>query len=297
MSTTHMGHGWSQPATAVKTKMGHVSKKATAAFIQKPQEFVLLNSTNSDIYFEWHAEKIVVPAADRICPKHPKYVAGDQNYADVRHSAMTKDGKYIPGTLVVRDRIRDGEFGARIVEWSAAEAIQTKLGIDTETGEYTGAYALRGLSLLPEDLDDEAVAEIAAEGRLRWEEWEVRTASEIVQEENIRQDSYKKAGKTATPAAPHVEQAAAFLKVVAERRQVSMRELLGIPDQPAIKEALQEVKPSETAQPMNKYEMLAEILNDPALAAMLKAKLGVAEAPAPAPTTSAAPIPNKETKK
>jgi hypothetical protein len=248
-------------------------------FMIQPKEYILLNSTDMEIILQHHGETRRIPPRNKVIKKHKKY-------SDVPCSMKDAKGRYIPGTLVIGDIVADAPMGGKEIVWQAAEAIKERLGIDTNTGTYTSAMALRGLSVVPPDADMELIKKIDADGVARWKQFRIREAAATIATYDDRNEKRRALGGSALPpdekylraeaALKHLrsEEAARLIEEFSKISQVELapeeeNEMFEDPDPLPESEALREVAdelappvvdaptPEEIPQPPNIHEMSA----------------------------------------
>jgi hypothetical protein len=162
-------------------------------FMVQPKEYILLNSTDEEIILQHHGETRRIPPRNKVVKKHHKY-------PDVPCSMRDAQGRYIPGTLTLSDIVIPNSLGGAEVVWNAAEAIKERLGIDINTGTYTSALALRGVSVVPPDASIELIRRIDADGIERWKKFRIRQAAALVATYDSRNEKRKAEGLS--PLAP-----------------------------------------------------------------------------------------------
>jgi len=175
--------------------------------LQLPREFLVLNPTDDSIACGFDGESFTVPAGDEI-------LAPDPRNPDVPHSGFNSLGEPIPGSLIVRDKIGPRAMcdGGRGDGWSAAQALTHCLGLDPKTGESTGPYAKKGLSLLPMNPDPQLVAATRSAGRERYDVFMLSWAREHVNGYNERQAKHRSLGLYPEPLPQSYERAKALLE-------------------------------------------------------------------------------------
>lgn len=210
-------------------------------FLAPVMEFVLHNATDEPVAIMYDGETRIVPPINAVTQPHPKF-------EDVCYSAKDSEGNWIPGTLVVRDVVRDtvlGEFGEKRNFWSAASAIKHSLQIDVKRGTAEGPYAKRGLSVLPANPTPATVAKVAAAGRARYEEWIVDQARATVEQYNDRNSALRAAGHAPIPLGRDYDRAAALLNARQNKEISRAQATLGVAEtlaQQAESAALEEEK-------------------------------------------------------
>lgn len=187
-------------------------------FMIQPKEYVLLNSTDEEIIMQHHGETRRIPPRNKVVKPHKKYT-------DVPHSMQDAQGRYIPGTLIIADIVAEGPMGGTQIVWQAAQAIKERLGIDTQTGTYTAAMALRGLSVVPPDADMELIRKIDADGIARWKKFRIRQAAALVANYDARNEKRKATGLGAL--APDVQ----YLRAEAALNQLRSEEAKRLKDE------------------------------------------------------------------
>jgi hypothetical protein len=161
-------------------------------FLTPVREFTVHNATDEPVVLMYDGETRVIPPVDLVVYPHP-------NYEDVCFSAEDEDGDYIPGTLVLRDVYElktIGDFMDGRMHWSA---IKHCLEIDVRTGIASGAYAKKGLSILPPRPSKDLVARIKSEGQDRFLEWRITEARGITEAYASQALAWQKTGVAAPP--------------------------------------------------------------------------------------------------
>jgi len=167
--------------------MSQVAVHAGVEFLEAPQAWTLLNPTPDWIEFSWHGESRRIPPSTEVVLPHPKF-------SDVCCSAKDEHGDYIPGTLVVRDIRERGPMGYDAVKWSAAVAIKKVLGVDIANKTYTRSYALRGLTVLPENPTRDMAEEARREAFGRYRVWKIKEARASLARLEFRNEVLARAG-------------------------------------------------------------------------------------------------------
>jgi hypothetical protein len=258
-------------------------------FLSPVREFSLHNATDEPILIMFCGETRIIPACDQVTYPHPKF-------DDVCHSAKDADGDWIPGSLVIRDMVRMYLNNQEGDVWSAANAIKHALEIDVSSGEATGKYAQRGVSMLPPTPTKEQVAHIAAAGRRRYEAWRVQWAREICQGYEGRIAALKASGHAPIPLGPDYDRARAILEVAgqAEKSKYTGLTLPQPPVQPIyqpvpveeesvsteelaemLAEKFKALVPSGQGEAPDVRSLVEQVINSPAAMKLLKTKYKV----------------------
>jgi hypothetical protein len=166
-----------------------MEKQFAYTFLALPRELALYNASDSDIEIMYGGETRRLPAANRVVLPHPKY-------SDVCCSKKDDEsGKYLPGTLVLKDIYKVNELlGGEELIWSAANAVKNTLGIDPQTGKAASRYAERGVSLIPPNATLAEIRTIAKAARRRWERFQLAQDISTVhahEERNARREALK----------------------------------------------------------------------------------------------------------
>jgi len=201
--------------------MDRAVKATGLEFFVTPKEYVLLNSTTEAVKLEDAGECFWIPPRSKIVRQHPKS-ASDPQYREVPHSMIGPEGRLIPGTLIIRDKIEKDISGAEYVKFNAALAIKTRLGIDPETGTYTGPLAMRGISVVPPKADLETIRKIDREGISRWKRWQYRDAMAMVCAHDSKNAKRKAAGMEPQPKDDKLMRAEILLKQLEEEERARL---------------------------------------------------------------------------
>lgn len=197
-----------------------VSKEALS-FLIPVREFTIHNATDEQLVIMYAGETRYIPPVNVAIPPDPRI-------PDKAHSAVDADGELIPGTLVLKDMYDEkmGHFRDASKFWSAAEAIKHSLDIDVTTGEATGPYAQKGLSLLPPLPTKAQVAETLADGRARYKTWLVAKAQETIESYDAKSMARKAAGLGSIPPSREELKAKAILDANQARLEESVEKQL-----------------------------------------------------------------------
>lgn len=185
------------------------------------REFILHNPGIEPIEMCFGGETRVVPPANVV--EEP-----DPNRKHKAYSGKDADGDWIPGTIVFKDIYEYDELsqGDRLL-WDAWWAVKSLLGVDPNTQEATGPYALRGVSLIHPGATKEEIKEIAAAGRLRYEDFKVGAARAMVathEEDNKRRAKF---GQPEVPGDAAYEEALLILAGARNRQKQKLDAVLG----------------------------------------------------------------------
>ena len=199
--------------------------KQVVEFKVPKRQFILQNSGPEPIELQYGGEnKILPPAGITIYP--------DARYPETFHAGKDADGDWIPGTLELMDMYEvDSLSGTETLKWDSWEAVKHCLGLDPRTGEASGRQAARGVSLIPQNSTKEVIAEIAAAGRTRYEDFKIGEARSIVgahDEDNARR---RRQGHMEIPGDSRYEQALMVLAAASARQKRKVAELFGEPVQ------------------------------------------------------------------
>lgn len=232
------------------------------------REFTLFNATDDPVVVMYDGETRAIPPVNVVIYPHPKF-------DDVCHSAKDSEGNWIPGTLVLRD-VYDtkemGEFGENRSLWSAANAIKHSLGIDVRTGQATGDYAKRGLSVLPLNPEPELVQAVRADGRARYEEWRLREAHDVVVAYDEKNAARARVNMQPAPPGLEYQRAVVILQVRHEKDKLRASQSMEAYDQTGAPTADSEDLGEEAAQdaeaPLD--QRIAKLLENPEALRILK---------------------------
>lgn len=244
-----------------------VSVDPGVEFLEVPRAFTLHNSTPEWITIRWDGEEKKIPPNDQVVYPHPKY-------EDVCYSAKyLGEDAYIPGTLVLRDIFQQGPMGSTKTIWSASQAIKNVLGIDPKSKKYEGAYAKRGLSVLPEHPTREQVKLVEDAGKVRWREWRIDQAARDLAQWEHKQGNLKQAGLQPLPAPPEIREARALLKAADDVQSRKYRAALTPEERRALSEDFDEGALNPMAAPSTD-QLLDSLLENEEVLEKLAAKLG-----------------------
>lgn len=167
------------------------------------REFVVLNAGDQPAVMGYDAEEVRIPACNEIV--YPKENAQYKSTADF-HSAKDSEGKWIPGSLIIRD-IYDqrgcpddiyDNGGIRGPMWDGAKFLVERLGIDPITkkaDEQKSKFTARGLTFIPQNPPTpELVKQIREAGEAKWNRFEVDWARERVEAEHFAATAAKAHG-------------------------------------------------------------------------------------------------------
>lgn len=176
-----------------------MSSQVLSEFITKPKQYALLNSAPEGYRVHAMGVAMFIPSSGEVstAPAHD-----------------TK-GELIPGSVIFTDIMKKDVYGNSlpVPEWNSALAVKHALGINVQSGLAEGAYAQRGLSLIT-DFSPEAIAKLKADGRARWEEWQLKQAADIVQTYEHKAAKMDMLGMKAGAAPEEYHRAKAFLDEV-----------------------------------------------------------------------------------
>jgi hypothetical protein len=184
-------------------------------FAVRTREYVLLNSSDKEARPRGLGKTVIIPAFN---------VVGT-------NPARDNEGNPIPGTTVVKDMLKVDPVTGRPtgdIEWNAALGIRHILGIDPNTGEALGPWAEQGLSLVSSTEDPKEVAKVRAEGRARWEDFELAQARETVRAHKEFNQAKKRFGETELVGDLDVERAMARLNAATERAKLEAAKASGL---------------------------------------------------------------------
>lgn len=237
------------------------------------REFTLFNATDDPVTIMYDGETKVIPPSNVVIYPHPKF-------SDVCHSAKDSKGNWIPGTLVLHD-VYDtkemGEFGESRNLWSAANAIKHCLGIDVRTGQASGDYARRGLSVLPPSPEPELVKGVYADGRSRYEEWRVKQAQEAIDAYDEKNAARSRVNMQPIPPGADYQKHVSILRAYQKKQESQMLDSMTGYDQqvftPEIPGTSQEaVAPPDPEVPVQLEDHIARLLENPETIKILKEK-------------------------
>ena len=130
-------------------------------------------------------EQIVIPAREQVA------TVGDRNTPSIFRwpAAMGRDGRPIPGTVLIKDVIRTGEQGETIIVFSAEGWCKGVRQCNQKLFE-------RGFSIVLEPEDVPAVMEA---GVKRWRRAKIAEWDNAVRYEMARRENYRTKGQVAPP--------------------------------------------------------------------------------------------------
>ncbi len=154
--------------------------KVRKLLLNDQKEYVLINVGPKPIGVPYGGETIIVPPGaqghariEAYNPATPHKLCSYKN---------PTNGKYVPGTSVVRDIVKvDQRYGSRQVIWDAAEFIRERIGVDCQL-----EYGKRGVAWAPTDASMDDLAQAAREAYPRWFASEIKDAKNVVAEEEQR---------------------------------------------------------------------------------------------------------------
>lgn len=237
-----------------------------------PPGFTIHNATDEDITITFDAEEMTIPAVDKIVYPHPIH-------PHVPCSAKDADGDWIPGTLVISNKVGDrgSPFNDK-GDWLAAKAIKHCLDIDVTTGVAEGPYYKRGLTVIPSNPSKELVQQILADGLSRYESWRLVWAKETVEAYSDKASRWR--SMNLQPQAPPLDYdvAKALLDRDYERRKKVVESKLGKANADIL--TPQSLPAQVTDKEAMKREIFSDLLNDPDKLEALLSKLKEAAKPA-----------------
>lgn len=240
-------------------------------FGYKPQHYGLHNASPEPVSIRWAGLAFTLPPADGF------------SHRPVFHD----DGTPIPGTLAIADAYSSGADGniktSGSPNWFASDAVRNLLGIDEKTGEATGIWAQRGVSVLPASPSKEQVAEIAKEGRERYQRFLVKWAEETVVGYQTHLERAKMAGVAAAPPGRDYQKAVTILEQWNKRMQeelgYSQKAIEEIGDEEdlefrvyALAEAMKLSKQLAAEKDVDQTAMAERLLEDPVVRKNLQRK-------------------------
>lgn len=140
-----------------------------------------------------------------------------RNKVDKLHSDTDAEGDPIPGTYVVEDiYVYSQQMSADFCVLDAERAVVHILGIqrmpDGSGSELTSSFALSGLSLLPRHAPKALWREVAEQGEHRAFLASARSAQELIEAYDVKNEKRRSAGMDAVPGGPDYQHAVYLLK-------------------------------------------------------------------------------------
>jgi hypothetical protein len=197
-----------------------LSGKMKKLVLNHSKEYVLVNVGPRPVAIGYGGNTVWVPPGarghaqiEREDAARPHKLASHKNPAN---------GKYIPGTIVIRDIVKvDKVFGSREVIWDAAEFIMERIGENCEK-----EYGKRGIAWALPTATMEDLAEIMREAYPRWYASEIKDAKSVLAEEESRLKVASMRNIPATAPSDDVIRARAILAMEAERTKKSVADLM-----------------------------------------------------------------------
>ncbi|MCP4900222.1 MAG: hypothetical protein GY906_24890 [bacterium] len=242
-------------------------------FKPQVQSFVLHNATPEALILKWGGLQMTVPPVDEVGHR----------------PALDEHGAKIPGTFVIKDTYTvraDGHAPTKgdPPNWFASAAIKNILKIDTETGEATGSYAKKGISVLPASPTPTMLKEVKEAGRTRYDQFLITWATECINAYQTAREVNSRAGYAPPPPGQDYQRAIFVL----EKSHAKMKQDLGLVDTLsqdmdddldeefetfALAEAMAKAKRAASAVPdVDPAELAAKLLENPDVRNKLKKK-------------------------
>jgi len=226
------------------------------SFIVRPKGYVVVNPTD---------EQIEIKAAGMAFYVPPKNEYHDPNSKRIMYSYKDPGtGNVIPGTLLLLDIVEQGNLVLKTL-WSAERAIIHVFGVDTTTGMPTSDYYLRGLGVVPEGATREAVEAARSQGQLRSLRWRIRTAYDVVNSFQLKNEARKRANLPESIPDRHT---ATALMVIESQNATEMAELRA--EFPILVEQQRAVDQPVGGDDIDSKDLMKAIARNPELMGMLK---------------------------
>lgn len=181
------------------------------------REFCIHNSSDEPIALCYDGDDFVVPAFNEVQKPHPKY-------PEVFHSMQDAEGNFIPGTLVIRDKIENRNANADLLgkdsrgdRWDSAAAVRHCLGVDLKSKQPSSAWWNKGISLLPIGATPDVIKAAVKDGRERWAKFQLVSDRELVNSFAARTSKEKQLGLLPMPVPATVAEAQARLVQAASK--------------------------------------------------------------------------------
>ena len=179
-------------------------------FINKPREYVVVNSADEPIEIAYAAMTRAVPPVSVANPPDAEHPHAFSSYVD-------SEGNVVPGTLVVKDIYTpEGKL-----EWDAQEAIKHSLGIDPRSGTAESPSYRKGLTILGGNFTEEELHNARRKGRDRYEHWRIEAAKAVVESYDGRNEKRKQLGMNEISGGLDYMKAATILQVAAEKERAA----------------------------------------------------------------------------
>lgn len=160
---------------AVKTALDAVGQ-----LFAPQRQFLIHNATDRPIELGYDGETFVIPAHNEIVEPIPTAL-------DKFASGQDAAGNYIPGTLLIQDKIGNRNANADLLgnnargdRWDSAAAVRHSLGVTENDRKPSSAWYRKGISLLPNNPTPDVVTQTQIEGRKRFEKFRLETDRDMV---------------------------------------------------------------------------------------------------------------------
>lgn len=182
------------------------------SLVAEPRKYVLHNASAGTIELQYEGET-------RWIPPYNVVVAG---------SAVSEEGKPIPGTLTIADIILSSGVGGEVFHWNAANAVKHWLGVDDSGKLATSLYAKRGLSLLPANPSKSQVAAVNKDGATRAKTFVLAAARQEVAAYDQLNFARRAQGASPLPPTEGYEQAIAVLTAYSKEAEERAKAVLNV---------------------------------------------------------------------
>jgi hypothetical protein len=150
-------------------------------FENQDQAFILVWEGNEQRAISWNGEQVLIPRRDEVLDERHRF-----------QSAKDRNGKYFPGTVIVKDDFRRNAEGERVQVVNARTMIEQ----NQKNRAKLFAYGL----MVVTSIDD--IPKAREESAKRWEKCQESADMRVLQEETQRIAQHEKTGSAVPPTTP-----------------------------------------------------------------------------------------------